>query len=111
MPVAPAAPAAPVPGALLPPRPALDAIAARTAPNGYEGHPPVADPEFNSMNLPIPGEDQAIPFNPNLPPSRGYVLPMLYFDMGPNNLFRLLRQGVVTAYQMGRTIAVPVFHR
>jgi hypothetical protein len=36
---------------------------------------------------------------------------MLYFDMGPNNLFRLLRQGAVTAYQMGRTIAVPVFHR
>ena len=26
---------------------------------------------------------------------------MLYFDMGPNNLFRLFRQGVLTAYEMG----------
>lgn len=43
--------------------------------------------------------------------SKGYILPMLYFDMGPNNLFRLFRQGVVTAYEMGRTVTVPVFHR
>ncbi|XP_039252759.1 uncharacterized protein LOC120330011 [Styela clava] len=43
--------------------------------------------------------------------SSGYVLPMLYFDMGPNNLFRLFRQGVVTAYEMGRSSVVPVFHR
>jgi len=36
---------------------------------------------------------------------------MLYFDMGPNNLFRLLRQGAVDAYGMGRGVTVPVFHR
>ena len=36
---------------------------------------------------------------------------MLYFDMGPNNLFRLLRQGAVTAYDLNRGITVPVFHR
>lgn len=53
--------------------------------------------------------------NQNIPDpklkSDGYVLPLLYFDMGPNNLFRLFRQGVVTAYEMGRTAVVPVFHR
>lgn len=53
--------------------------------------------------------NQDIP-NPSLK-SSGYILPMLYFDMGPNNLFRLLRQGAVTAYEMGRTAVVPVFHR
>ena len=36
---------------------------------------------------------------------------MLYFDMGPNNLFRLLRQGAVDAYGLGRGVTVPVFHR
>ncbi|CAG5088324.1 Oidioi.mRNA.OKI2018_I69.PAR.g11805.t3.cds [Oikopleura dioica] len=41
----------------------------------------------------------------------GWILPMLYFDMGPNNLFRLLRQGAITAYNMGRGLTVPVFHR
>jgi hypothetical protein len=40
-----------------------------------------------------------------------WILPMLYFDMGPNNLFRLLRQGAITAYNMGRGLTVPVFHR
>uniref|UniRef100_H2YT85 GDP-fucose protein O-fucosyltransferase 2 n=2 Tax=Ciona savignyi TaxID=51511 RepID=H2YT85_CIOSA len=54
-------------------------------------------------------EKQKIP-QPKLH-SKGYVLPMLYFDMGPNNLFRLFRQGVVSAYEMGRTVVVPVFHR
>nr|XP_002128401.1 uncharacterized protein LOC100179097 [Ciona intestinalis] len=54
-------------------------------------------------------EKQKIP-QPKLK-SSGYVLPMLYFDMGPNNLFRLFRQGVVSAYEMGRTVVVPVFHR
>jgi len=55
---------------------------------------------FEKLNLPEPKLK-----------SNGYVLPMLYFDMGPNNLFRLFRQGVVTAYEMGRTVTVPVFHR
>ena len=43
--------------------------------------------------------------------AKGWLLPMLYFDMGPNNLFRLLRQGAVDAYGMGRGVTVPVFHR
>jgi len=55
---------------------------------------------FEKMNIPQPKIK-----------SKGFVLPMLYFDMGPNNLFRLFRQGVVTAYEMGRNVAVPVFHR
>lgn len=75
----------------------------------------------------IPGSDDALikPIEqaPNLPPipdsqqeagvgqSDGWILPMLYFDMGPNNLFRLLRQGAVDAYTLGRGVTVPVFHR
>merc|ERR1719461_2339413 len=39
--------------------------------------------------------------------AKGWLLPMLYFDMGPNNLFRLLRQGAVDAYGMGRGVTVP----
>ena len=31
--------------------------------------------------------------------------------MGPNNLYRMMRQGLVDAYQLGRTAIIPVFHR
>ncbi|XP_076822731.1 uncharacterized protein LOC143469061 [Clavelina lepadiformis] len=56
--------------------------------------------DFAKLNLPYPSLK-----------SKGFVLPMLYFDMGPNNLFRLFRQATVTAYEMGRGVVVPVFHR
>ena len=31
--------------------------------------------------------------------------------MGPNNLFRMMRQGIVNAYDLNYTVAIPVFHR
>ena len=71
----------------------------------------IQDPEFKQANLLPPGNNIDIPKNTALPPSQGFVLPMLYFDMGPNNLFRLLRQGAITASRLSRTVVVPVFHR
>ena len=49
----------------------------------------IQDQEFKTANLLPPGESIDIPLNSALPPSQGFLLPMLYFDMGPNNLFRL----------------------
>jgi len=61
----------------------------------------------------IQNTGDSLPAIPNVAKSgeTGWILPMLYFDMGPNNLFRLLRQGAITAYNMGRGLTVPVFHR
>ena len=38
----------------------------------------IIDPEFRSANLLVPGDDRVQTVNPNLPPSKGFLLPMLY---------------------------------
>lgn len=86
-------------------------VASQSASNSNYDNSMIQDPEFKAANLLPPGKNIDIPLNTALPPSQGFVLPMLYFDMGPNNLFRLLRQGAITASRLSRTVVVPVFHR
>ena len=38
----------------------------------------IADPEFKTAGLLLPGDERIQDVNPALPPSRGYLLPMLY---------------------------------
>lgn len=38
----------------------------------------IIDPEFKVASLLLPGEERIQTVNPALPPSRGYLLPMLY---------------------------------
>ena len=38
----------------------------------------IIDPEFRAAGLLPPGEERVQTVNPNLPPSKGFLLPMLY---------------------------------
>lgn len=39
-----------------------------------------------------------------------YVLPILFFDMGTNNLYKMFRQSAVISYELKRTLIIPYFH-
>lgn len=132
-PPAPAAPAAPVAAAVQAPvaAPAIPvAVEAPAAIPAAVAAPaiPAAVAAPVAPVIPVKPDDPLVPPSANqvpLPPipdggdvaaggdasAKGWLLPMLYFDMGPNNLFRLLRQGAVDAYGLGRGVTVPVFHR
>lgn len=97
VPVAPVAPIVPVAvDPVIPPKPDDPLI------------PPVAGVQPPLPPIPDPNAGEAAGGDAA---AKGWLLPMLYFDMGPNNLFRLLRQGAVDAYGLGRGVTVPVFHR
>lgn len=120
-PIPPVNPVEALPPAVEPPAPVPVAVNPVVAlPPAVEPPAPVQAVEVaapaDSLLPPIPGggEPAAPPAGDNAVSSeqaKGWLLPMLYFDMGPNNLFRLLRQGAVDAYGMGRGVTVPVFHR
>nr|XP_039273479.1 uncharacterized protein LOC120347527 isoform X2 [Styela clava] len=40
-----------------------------------------------------------------------FLLPVLFFDVGPNNLYRLFKETIPIAKAMERTLVVPPFHR
>ena len=45
-----------------------------------------------------------------LDPTDHFLLPILPIDVGPNNLFRILKQSMPFASEMNYTLAMPVFH-
>ena len=70
----------------------------------------ILDPDF--IKLPQPGV--SVPINNKIDlesKAKGFLVPVLFFDMGPNNLYRMMRQGIVNAYTLNYTIGIPVFHR
>jgi len=40
-----------------------------------------------------------------------FFLPILYFDVGPNNLFRIFKEAIPIAKELDRTLVIPPFHR
>ena len=47
----------------------------------------------------------------NIPDTRTfYLLPILFFDMGTNNLYKMFRQAAVASYELKRTLVIPYFH-
>lgn len=40
-----------------------------------------------------------------------FLLPVLFFDVGPNNLYRLFKETIPIAKAMDRTLIIPPFHR
>lgn len=130
--IPPAKPASinPVPALVDPPKPIVPAAEIQPPVEPPAAQPQPVVPVAAEVPAPLPVDDGPPLVQPNaLPPipaaapagapageagseqAKGWLLPMLYFDMGPNNLFRLLRQGAVDAYGMGRGVTVPVFHR
>lgn len=45
------------------------------------------------------------------PTSKKYLLALPYFDVGPNNLYRLFKETIPLAADLDRTLVVPPFHR
>merc|ERR1712242_309827 len=110
-PMPPMAPEFPLPPAGAPPAPVAPA-----APVAAAAPAPIVPAEDPLLPKIPPAGEAAAPAAPasgevDNSAAKGWLLPMLYFDLGPNNLFRLLRQGAVDAYGMGRGVTVPVFHR
>ena len=60
--------------------------------------------QFNSVR---PG---MVSSNNNVNTGTQYILPILFFDMGTNNLYKMFRQSAVIAYELKRTLIIPYFH-
>ena len=43
-------------------------------------------------------------------PDQKYLLPVIHFQEGPNNLYRLMKETALLAYKSKRALAVPVMH-
>ena len=39
------------------------------------------------------------------------MLPLLPFDVGPNNLFRVFKESIPIAYELNYTLTMPIFHQ
>ncbi|XP_076812660.1 uncharacterized protein LOC143459403 isoform X1 [Clavelina lepadiformis] len=42
--------------------------------------------------------------------TKNLLIPILYYNMGPNNLFRIFKETISIALSMNRTLVVPPFH-
>ena len=78
--------------------------------NNAQGYPQGGYMSIGQQNQQNP-QSQLSSMRANIPDTRTfYLLPILFFDMGTNNLYKMFRQAAVASYELKRTLVIPYFH-